>query len=173
MSQILPLIRRIAEKTRPGSGEGRLEKFFLFKLAAKTFAVPAVDVTEVTMPGALIEIPQQSELLMGVVNIRGTVVPVINLRGRIGLEKLYLVEEDSRLMIFTLKAGCYVAVVADSIEYRLKEGVLAPIPKEIEVDSEKSFHTALIDDSGYHVFMIDQWLERDEIELLQKVVEAF
>ncbi len=173
MSQILPLIRRIAENSRARNGDGRMEKFFLFRFAAKSFVVPAVDVTEVVMPGALINVPQQSDLLMGVVNVRGTVVPVINVRDRIGLEREYQMTDDSRLMIFTIKAGVYMAVVADDIEYRLKEGVLAPMPPELAESGEKSFRSALVDDKQIHVFLVDQWLDADEIEVLQKVVESF
>jgi purine-binding chemotaxis protein CheW len=173
MSQILPLIRRIAENSRARNGDGRMEKFFLFRFAAKSFVVPAVDVTEVVMPGPLISVPQQSDLLMGVVNVRGTVVPVINVRHRIGLEKNYETTDDSRLMIFTVKPGVYMAVVADDIEYRLKEGVLAPIPPELAESGEKSFRSALVDDKQIHVFLVDQWLDAGEIEILQKVVESF
>ncbi|MEW6711740.1 MAG: chemotaxis protein CheW [Candidatus Riflebacteria bacterium] len=173
MSQILPLIRRIAENSRVRDGDGRLEKFFLFKFSTKTFAVPAVDVTEVVMPGSLIQVPQQSDLLAGVVNIRGTVVPVLNLRDRIGLDRQFEISEDSRLMVFTIKPGLYLAVTADDIEYRLKEGVLASVPPELAGSSEKSFRNAMIDDVRYHVFMIDQWLSSSEIEILQKVVESF
>lgn len=173
MSQILPLIRRIAEKTKTRYGDGRLEKFFLFKFAAKSFVVPAVDITEVAMPGSLIGVPQNSDLLMGVVNIRGTVVPVINLRDRLGLPRDYEIGEDSRLMIFKVKMGTLVAVVADDIEYRLKEGVLSPLPPELEDADEKTFRDAVVDDRSYHVFLIDQWLNTEEIETLQKVVESF
>jgi chemotaxis signal transduction protein len=110
---------------------------------------------------------------MGVVNVRGTVVPVINVRHRIGLEKNYETTDDSRLMIFTVKPGVYMAVVADDIEYRLKEGVLAPIPPELAESGEKSFRSALVDDKQIHVFLVDQWLDAGEIEILQKVVESF
>jgi purine-binding chemotaxis protein CheW len=173
MSQILPLIRRLAENNKARFGEGRLEKFFVFKFGSKVFAVPAVDVTEVVIPGSLISVPQQSELIMGVVNIRGTVVPVVNLRKRVGLEPEYQIGEDSRLMVFTLKPGSYVAMVADDIEYRLKDGILSAMPEELALSEEKSFRNAMIDDTRHHVFFIDQWLTKEEIKILQQIVESF
>lgn len=173
MSQILPLIRRIAENTRSRTGDGRVEKFFVFKFGAKSFAIPAVDVTEIVIPSSLISIPEESELVKGVVNIRGTVVPVINLRARIDLEQNFEITDDSRLMVFTIKSGSYVALIADEVEYRLKEGVLTPSLAGHADPDEKSFRSALIDDVEYHVFLIDQWLENCELETLQKVVESF
>ncbi|PKL43883.1 MAG: hypothetical protein CVV41_08975 [Candidatus Riflebacteria bacterium HGW-Riflebacteria-1] len=171
MSQILPLIKRIAQNVRDKGGDGRVEKFFIFKLSRKAFAVPAVDVAEVSMPVSLIDIPQHSDFIMGVVNIRGIVIPVINLRSRIGLDADYQSDESSRLLLFSFKAGTYVAMMADDIEYRLREGVV-----EASGDNsaeERSFRMAVIDNAKYPVLMVDVWLEKNELEILQNVVESF
>ncbi|MGM0599715.1 MAG: chemotaxis protein CheW [Candidatus Rifleibacteriota bacterium] len=173
MSHILPLIRRIAEKTKLNQGNGRVEKFFVFAFGAKEYAVPAVDITEILIPGSLISVMQESEFVMGVVNIRGTVVPVINLRERLGLPEDYLIEDDSRLLVFTLKPGSYVAVVADRIESRLRDGILQRLPEEACQNEEKVFGSAFIDDKKYHVFFIDQWLEPEEIKILQNIAESY
>lgn len=171
MSQILPLIRRIAQKTREKSGDGRLEKFFIFKMARKAFAIPAVDVEEVSMPVSLIDIPQRSEFLKGVVNIRGVVIPVINLRARIGLASEYQIEDSSRLLLFSFASGSQVGMMADDIEYRLREGVIEPVVEERSDD--KAFRMAVIDNVRYPVLMIDMWLEKNELEILHSVVESF
>ncbi len=173
MSQILPLIRRIAENTKARAGDGRMEKFFLFNFAAKSFAIPAVDVTEIVLPGSLISIPEQSDFISGVVNIRGTIVPVINIRERLNLEKEFELNDDSRLIIFTLKTGCYVAMLADSIECRLKDGVMTALAPALEESEEKVFRSALIEDAKHHVLLIDHWLSHNEIKILQNVVESF
>ena len=171
MSQILPLIKRIAQNVRDKGGDGRLEKFFIFKLSRKAFAIPAVDVAEVSMPVSLIDISQRSDFLMGVVNIRGIVIPVINLRSRIGLDADFQVEDSSRLLLFSLKSGTYVAMMTDDIEYRLREGVFeSAVTDKTE---EKSFPAVVIDNTRYPVLMVDMWLEKNEIEILFNVVESF
>ncbi|MBU1105838.1 MAG: chemotaxis protein CheW [Candidatus Riflebacteria bacterium] len=171
MSQILPLIKRIAQNVRDKSGDGRLGKFFIFKLSRKAFAIPAVDVAEVSMPVSLIDIPQRSDFIMGVVNIRGIVIPVINLRSRLGLDTDYQMEDSSRLLLFSLKTGTYVAMMTDDIEYRLREGVVeAVVADKLE---DKSFPEVDIDNTKYPVLMVDMWLERNEIEILLNVVESF
>jgi len=171
MSQILPLIKRIAQNVREKSGDGRLEKFFIFKMARKAFAIPAVDVEEVSMPVSLIDIPQRSDFIKGVVNIRGIVIPVINLRSRIGLEDDYQIEDSSRLLLFTFKSGAQVAMMADEIEYRLRDGVVEPVAPEKAED--RSFCMAVIDHVRYPVLMIDMWIEKNELEILHTVVESF
>ncbi len=173
MSQILPLIRRLAQNASERDGGGRLEKFFVFKLGARPYAIPAVDVTEVAMPASLIEVPQKSDVVMGIVNIRGTVIPVVNLRNRIGLDAVYQIEEASRLLIFTIKQNAFVGMMADDIEYRLREGIVEPILPNIADPHEKFFRTAVIDNQRLPVFMIDTWLEKAEFETLRNVVESF
>lgn len=171
MSQILPLIKRIAQNIREKSGDGRLEKFFVFKLARKAFVIPAVDVAEVTMPVSLLDIPQRSDFVMGVVNIRGSVIPVINLRARIGLEADYEITDNSRLLLFSFKTKTSVGMITDDIEYRLRDGVIEPV--SFEKLEDQVFRMAVIDNVRYPVMMIDMWLEKNELEILQSVVESF
>ncbi len=171
MSQILPLIKRIAQNIREKSGDGRLEKFFIFKLARKSFVIPAVDVAEVAMPVSLIDIPQRSDFIMGVVNIRGVVIPVINLRARIGLEADCEITDSSRLLLFSFKSDTSVGMITDDIEYRLRDGVVEPV--SFEKGEEQVFRMAVIDNVRYPVLMIDMWLEKNEIEILQSVVDSF
>jgi purine-binding chemotaxis protein CheW len=173
MSHILPLIRRIAEKSKLHQGDGRIEKFFIFAFGQKEYAVPALDITEIIIPGSLISVMKQSEIVMGVVNIRGTIVPVVNLRQRLEVPKDYLVDEDSRLLVFTLKQGSYVAVIADRIGYRLRDGILQRPPEEPDPHQKKVFSTAFIADKKYQVFFIEQWLEPEEIKILQNIAESY
>jgi purine-binding chemotaxis protein CheW len=173
MSQILPLIRRIAENVKARYGDGRVEKFFLFKLAAKKFAIPAVDVTEVVMPATVISIPEKSDFLSGVINIRGTVVPLVNLRQRLNLDEEIEDSDNSRLIIFRLKSNQYVAMLADQIEYRLRDGIMTSLPPELENSDEEILRNVLIEDKKFHVFFIDQWLKNEEISILQNVIESF
>ncbi|NCB38549.1 MAG: hypothetical protein EOM80_07255 [Erysipelotrichia bacterium] len=173
MSQILPLIKRLTQTARERSGDGRQEKFFVFRFGQKYFAIPAVDVTEVAMPCSMIEIPQKSDLIMGVVNMRGVVIPVINLRQRIAVAPDYQINDDSRMLLFSLKAGSYVGMIADDIEYRLREGIIEPPAPGTEDIHEKSFRVAVIENQRMPVFMIDAWLEKSEIDALQNVLESF
>lgn len=173
MSQILPLIKRISQNAREKSGDGRIEKFFVFRFGAKAFAVPAVDIAEVSMPLSIIDIPQKSELITGVVNIRGNIIPVVNLRSRIGLDAFYDVDDDSKLLLFPLRAGTHVGMIADDIECRLRDGIIESFPDGYSGEYEKTFRTVIIGNEKFPLFMIDIWLEKSEIEILLNVVESF
>jgi purine-binding chemotaxis protein CheW len=173
MTPILPLIKRIARNAREKNIAGRFEKFFLFNVCKRIFAIPALDVAEVKMPGTLINIPEASDIIEGVVNIRGNIIPQVNLRDRLGLTKMIDKTIETRMICFKLTDNSYVGMLADSIEYRLKDGVVEPLPVAIDEKSERPVKTAVIEDEKYPVFMVDNWLEENEVKLLQKIVETF
>ncbi len=172
MSQILPLIRRLAQNASERNGDGRLEKFFVFRLGSSSFAIPAVDITEVAMPGSLIDVPQKSEFVMGVVNIRGTVIPVVNLRRRVSAVPEFQIDDNSRLLIFTLTQNSFLGMIADDIEYRLREGIIEA-PGNLPEEKESPMRTAVIENQRLPVFMIDSLIEKQEFEILRNVVESF
>ncbi len=66
----------------PASGVGR---YAAFLVAGRRFAVPATDVAEVLRDGRVNTVPRAPESLAGLLNLRGRIVPVIDLQKRLGL----------------------------------------------------------------------------------------
>ncbi len=84
-----------------------------FSLGDKLFAVDILRVREILFTQKLSPLPCASDLLEGVVNLRGTVVPVMNMRNRLGMP----VADDSsagKLMIVVL-AGQLLALAVDEV----------------------------------------------------------
>ena len=175
MSQIIPLFKRIASKENANkSGEGRLEKFFKFVIGKKEYVVPAVDVAEVAAYSSLIDIPTNSEIISGVVNVRGTVIPIINVRKRLDLSSDYIIGEKSKIIYFKAKQDFFIGMIVDDIDFRLKEGIIMPnskvdnYGKKIILMEEKN-----TDHKEYEVFFIDNILDSEEFEIVRKVLDSF
>ena len=66
----------------PHTGVGR---YAAFLVAGRKFVVPATDVAEVLRDGRVNKVPRAPESLAGLLNLRGRIVPVIDLRRRLGL----------------------------------------------------------------------------------------
>lgn len=66
----------------PDAGVGR---YAAFLVAGRKFVVPATDVAEVLRDGRVNKVPRAPESLAGLLNLRGRIVPVIDLRRRLGL----------------------------------------------------------------------------------------
>jgi purine-binding chemotaxis protein CheW len=63
-------------------------QFLTFSLGDETFAVPVAKVREILDYVPLTQVPQLPAFVAGVINLRGRVVPVIDLRMRFGLALL-------------------------------------------------------------------------------------
>jgi purine-binding chemotaxis protein CheW len=79
-------------------------QFLTFTLADEQYAVDVVQVREVLSEIPLTVIPRMPEYLKGVINIRGSVVPVVDLRTKFGLleaEKTV----DTSIIVMDLQTG--------------------------------------------------------------------
>jgi len=65
--------------------EDKGRDFVLFRLQDETYAVSIDYAQEILKPKELTEIPFTPDFITGVVNLRGKIVPVVNLRRRFGM----------------------------------------------------------------------------------------
>ena len=66
---------------------GRLQ-LLTFQLGADTFAVDIAKVREIIQAPSMTPVPMMPACVKGVINLRGTVVPIVDLKGRLGLDAL-------------------------------------------------------------------------------------
>jgi Chemotaxis signal transduction protein len=94
-------------------------KFILFALGENTYGVPIEQVVSIVRPEALTRVPDAPDFVEGVMNFRGLIVPVIDVRKRFGLEPA-AVTKDSRVIIVVtgdLTVGMLVDTAREVIEY--------------------------------------------------------
>lgn len=84
-----------------------------FILEDKQFAVDIMRIREIIVPHQLSPFPCSTELLEGVINLRGTVIPVMNMRKRFGIPVI----DDAaagKVLIVTL-VGQLLALIVDDV----------------------------------------------------------
>lgn len=89
------------------------ERFLTFCIDRQQYALPAADVMEVMHVPALAHIPQAPAALLGVANLRGSVLPVASLRELLGKPAA---DYTGATRAVVLDLGAPVAVVVDSVE---------------------------------------------------------
>ena len=62
------------------------DQYLTFLLDSETFAVGILNIKEIIEYGQLTTVPMMPEFVRGVINLRGSVVPVIDLQVRFGRE---------------------------------------------------------------------------------------
>jgi purine-binding chemotaxis protein CheW len=73
-----------AVAARPLAAAGEANQYLTFTLGGEMFAVGILNVKEIIEYGSLTEIPMMPAFIRGVINLRGSVVPVIDLSARFG-----------------------------------------------------------------------------------------
>ena len=86
MGQLTPsgTTRPAAAKTAVVAASEAPSQYLTFSLAGEMFAVGILNVKEIIEFGHLTEIPMMPAFIRGVINLRGAVVPVIDLAARFG-----------------------------------------------------------------------------------------
>ena len=61
-------------------------KYLTFILSRECYAIPVLKVREIIRVAAITPVPQMPAYIKGVINLRGKIIPVLDLCGRLGLE---------------------------------------------------------------------------------------
>ena len=89
-----------------------LRQLLAFRVHDGLFALPLETVTEVMRMVAVTAVPDCPVWLAGVINLRGSVVPIVDLRSRLGLE-IRAARLTSRIIVVDV-SGQAVGLVVDS-----------------------------------------------------------
>lgn len=93
----------------------RLATWVTFRLAGETFALPVEPVREVLRVQSVTRVPHAPEPIRGVSNLRGRVIPVIDLRVRIGLPAADL-DRASRVIVVGSR-GRLLGLLVDAVRH--------------------------------------------------------
>lgn len=90
---------------------GSEREILLFELAGERFALPSADVREVVRAVTIAPLPKAPAVVEGLIDLRGRVVPVLDLRARFGIAAKPL--EPSDHLIIAAAAARLVAIRVD------------------------------------------------------------
>lgn len=89
-------------------------QFVLFKIGVETYAVEIGETQEVLRYQEPRKIPHAPPHVLGVINLRGQIIPVVGLREKFSLESV-LPGSETRIIVTTL-AGKLTGIVCDAVE---------------------------------------------------------
>ncbi len=85
----------------------------VFILDDQRYALPLSAVNRVVRMVAITPLPQAPDIILGVVNFQGQVIPVVNMRRRFGLPEREIILTDQLVVAHTARRP--VALVADAV----------------------------------------------------------
>lgn len=146
-------------------------KVIVFKLGTEQYGVEVEQVKTIERMIPMTRVPKTPPFVKGVINLRGIVVPVIDLRGRFNLEESKYVE-DTRIIIINIKdleVGLIVDSASDVVDIDKKD--IQDPPEVVGGIRAKYLRgvAKLKDQSLLVLLNLDEVLNKNEIIQLQDV----
>lgn len=120
----------VAETTQHSNSAGDDEQVVVFQLGSEEFGVPIESVQEIVrVPETLTHVPKAPAAVEGVINLRGTVLPVVDLRRRLGLSTVAR-NDGQRIVVFMIR-GVRTGFIVDAVAEVLKvpRQAIEPAPR--------------------------------------------
>jgi len=157
--------------------EMKIEKYLTFTLGDEEYGVEILKVREIIGLLDITPVPHTPEFIKGVINLRGKVIPVIDLRLKFGLEPK---EYDERTCIIVVEVSTeagpvMMGIVVDSVSEVLNilSTDIEPPPKfGTYVDTKIILGMAKAKGKVKILLDIDKVLTKDEIGALAQTVEV-
>ncbi|PIP93699.1 MAG: hypothetical protein COW00_14800 [Bdellovibrio sp. CG12_big_fil_rev_8_21_14_0_65_39_13] len=92
-----------------------MRRYFVFCIGGKKFAIPMLEIEEVVLPQEISIVPEQDKYLKGVINLRGEIVTVVDIKIKLGLGDSEIVDKKTCFVVFKVD-GHKVAVIVDEVE---------------------------------------------------------
>ncbi|MBZ0255624.1 chemotaxis protein CheW [bacterium] len=149
----------------------QMNQYVSFVLQGEEYGVPILSVQEIIRHETLTRVPQSPEFVDGVLNLRGQVIPVINLRRKFGLPESE-VDKATRIIVVEL-CDRVMGIVVDEVSEVLQvnpEDVSSTPPMGTQVRHDFISGMAKIGDTLVILLEIDKILNTEEKILAEEVV---
>lgn len=143
-------------------GDGILQ-LVTFTLGSEEYAVDILKVQEINRMTEIAKVPNAPAYVEGVINLRGRVIPVMNLRKKFGLPEKDR-DEQSRIMIMDIQ-GITMGLVVDSVSevLRIPSSTVDPTPPMAsDVSTEFIKGIAKLQDRLIILIDMDSLIEKSE-----------
>ena len=139
-----------------GSEAEAAERFVVFRLGEEHYGLPVGAVEEVARrPESLTRVPRAPAFLEGVMNLRGSVVPVIDQRRRFAAAGAG--EERARRVVVVMLEGLRAGLAVDAVTEILSipASALAPAPELATGDAAVIDRIATVERDGRMILLVD------------------
>jgi purine-binding chemotaxis protein CheW len=139
-----------------------------FRLGEEEYALDILAVREINRMMDITRVPRAPDFIEGVVNLRGNVIPVIDLRKRFGLPPR---ERDKATRIIVTEVGArVVGFVVDTVKevLRIRSDTVEPPGEIAGIDAEYIKGVGKIEDRLLILLDVERVLTRREKQLLEE-----
>lgn len=115
----------------------KLETWVTFDLAGEVFALPVTHVQEILRVSSITAVPHAPHAVRGVTNKRGRVLPVVDLRVRLDLDRVEITEASRILVVESRSRLLGLLVDGVSKVTRLARSAVQPPPPDVMTEQSE------------------------------------
>lgn len=141
------------------------EQLVVFQLGNEEYAVSISQVKEIIRYSGVTKLPNTPSYMEGIINLRGKVIPVVDLASRFGL---MLEKMDSRQAVIIEAAGREVGVVVDGVTevLRIDDSAIEP-PQTLTRTGEFIRGVGKLEGRLLIILDLDRLFSEEEKEILE------
>lgn len=157
--------------------EGDVTQYLTFLIAGKTYAVGILDVNEIIEVSEMTDVPMMPEFIRGVINLRGSVVPVIDLAARMARGQSEISKRSCIVLVDIHKpdgSRQAIGMLVDSVNeiVEIEQSNIQPAPsmgKGVKTDFIQAM--GKVDELFIILLDIDHVLSREQIGQIEQVAD--
>ncbi len=143
-----------------------------FKIENEEFGVDILRVQEINKLTNITKVPNTSDFIEGVINLRGRIIPVVNLRTRLGIPKKEN-DKNTRIVVVELTnntIGFLVDAVSEVL--RIPKNITEQPPELVTgVDTKYITSVAKLEDRLLILLDLEKLLTVDQTQAVESVLE--
>ncbi|MBU7592138.1 chemotaxis protein CheW [Metabacillus halosaccharovorans] len=145
-------------------------KVIVFQLQDEEYGIPVQQVRSIEKVEHITRVPRTAPFIKGVINLRGVVTPIIDLRKRFGLQELE--DTESTRMIIVSKEDIEVGFIVDAANdvIDIHKDIIEPAPEVVgSVEVEYIQGVAKLEKRLIVMIDLDEVLKTDQTLALQGI----
>jgi purine-binding chemotaxis protein CheW len=175
-SEAFPVAYNLMDKNSKGMiamSETKAGKYLTFSLDDEEYGIGILKIKEIIGMMPVTSVPQTPGFVKGVINLRGKVIPVVDLRLKFGMDAIDYTERTCIVVVEITGrvASVLIGIVVDSVSevMNIKGEDIEETPAfGTKLDTDYILGMAKVDGGVKILLDIDRVLSADDIELLDK-----
>ena len=157
--------------------EKQRDKYVTFKSGNEYFGLKIEYVNEIIVYQEITEIPESDDYIKGLINLRGKIIPVIDVRVRFKQEQLEYTDRTCIIIVNVndIVVGLIVEKIAEVVEIK-EEDILPPpsivIGGDEKVQNKYVYAIGKVGDSVKLLVDPDRILKDEDITIMEQAVEG-
>lgn len=137
-----------------GQIEERIVQMASFRVGNEEYVIDIMRIKEIINPLKITPVPSSSDLIEGMINLRGVIIPIVNLRKRFRVSQENWAQQPKYIIVAV--SGRIVGIVVDEVleVVRLPRDMIKPSP-EISQGREPGIFLGVCEHQGRLLLLVD------------------